>query len=274
MPLVLRKIISFALTERRVPHLPEPGSSPWVYVVPSRNYRAARYTLICNLSWGFYTRSEPESRLCSARTEIEGSEIAGLHVGEQSHQSTAFCCAASILGRTFIQLFSFPELSPRARIQKETKTEEWDYNFVASQGHLLFFSPLLLSPQYCFMLLLFRVGALAPCRLHPWKSDLGELCVAWVKCGNQQAANSAKRGKLCLCTPSLWKVFTWIKIALGSQEFYQVLEKLSFFHASGTGDRDNSSLAAAEGAVCDQPKLPIVRNQIWGDLFEAPRGSC
>lgn len=136
MPLLLRKIISFALTERRVPHLPEPGSPPWVYVVPSRSYWAARYALICNLSWGFYTRSEPESD-CVVPEQIEGSEIAGLHVGEQSHQSTAFCCAASILGRTLIQLFSFPELSPRAWTQKKTKTEEWDYNFVASQGHLL-----------------------------------------------------------------------------------------------------------------------------------------
>lgn len=274
MPLVLRKIISFALTERRVPHLPEPGSSPWVYVVPSRNYRAARYTLICNLSWGFYTRSEPESRLCSARTEIEGSEIAGLHVGEQSHQSTAFCCAASILGRTFIQLFSFPELSPRARIQKETKTEEWDYNFVASQGHLLFFSPLLLSPQYCFMLLLFRVGALAPCRLHPWKSDLGELCVAWVKCGNQQAANSAKRGKTLPVHTKFMKSLcmnknsTWISRVLSS-----IGEIILFPCIRNWWQRQQQPGSCWGGCVwptqASHSQKPNLRGLTW-----SPRGSC
>lgn len=126
------------------------------------------------------------------------------------------------------------------------------------------------SPQYCSTLLLFRVGALAPCRSHPWKGDLGELCVVWVKHGNQQTLQ--RDGKLCLCTPSFMKSRYMNKTALGSQELYQVLEKLSFLHASGTDDRENSSLAAAGEAVCDPSKLPVVRKpNVWGLIWSPQR---
>lgn len=180
--------------------------------------------------------------------QTEGSERAGLHVGEQSHQSRAFCCAASILGRTLIQLFSFPPLSSGAGIQKETKTEEWDYNFVALQGHLLCSIPCFFPPRYCFTLLLFQVGALALCRLHPWKADLGELCVVWVKYGKQQTLQRDE--KLCLCTLSLRKVYMK-KVALGSQEFYQILEKL--FHAQELVTETTAAWQLL-GSVCDQSK--------------------
>lgn len=62
------------------------------------------------------------------------------------------------------------------------------------------------------------------------------------------------------------------KTALGSQELYQVLEKLSFLHASGTDDRENSSLAAAGEAVCDPSKLPVVRKpNVWGLIWSPQR---
>lgn len=68
------------------------------------------------------------------------------------------------------------------------------------------------------------------------------------------------------------KCFYMDKIALGSQELYQVLEELSLFHASGTGDRDNSSLTAAGEAVCDSP---VVRKpNMGGTDLKPPEEVC